>query len=472
VFIGQTCRQQRAKKKTCNSPICAMPVASTVVGEVGEILALWEGLVRDTPNTRSLELRVGDITVSSAPAQHMRSKVAAKPPASASTREQPGRAATTAAERRACNRAAAFTGQPPPFPRRAVANPNSEQDLHQAPAPAPLSAAPPPAPAQELHQAPAPAPLPAAPPPAPAPPAAPPQTRLSTLEPLRDPPPPPPPHDALVLAARGSLGGMQLEGEERGSTRLRGTPPPPARTQQPPESPAGRVSKRPKAKCNLSPRLHAAANAAEAAEAAAAKVDGDRDAAAAATAADEASVVANGTGAAQPPALLLSDFVVSPPGCGGMRLGFARVPAPWPSDRPGHAAQALDAVKATAGWEPAEVSRYADGTPRPLKPLPKRYVRLLRDIRAATEWAKVATPPWPWGKVWLERPDCKSQADARARALIELQMLLNFWGAAADGMPESDIAGVCYEVAMGDVELDQGPMNIIMSYLHKEDREN
>jgi hypothetical protein len=47
-----------------------MPVASTVVGEVGEILALWEGLVRDTPNTRSLELRVGDITVSSAPAQH------------------------------------------------------------------------------------------------------------------------------------------------------------------------------------------------------------------------------------------------------------------------------------------------------------------------------------------------------------------------------------------------------------------
>ena len=35
-----------------------MPVASTVVGEVGEILALWEGLVRDTPNTRSLELRV------------------------------------------------------------------------------------------------------------------------------------------------------------------------------------------------------------------------------------------------------------------------------------------------------------------------------------------------------------------------------------------------------------------------------
>ena len=89
-------------------------------------------------------------------------------------------------------------------------------------------------------------------------------------------------------------------------------------------------------------------------------------------------------------------------------------------------------------------------------------MRLLRDIRAAIEWAKVATPPWPWGKVWLERPDCKSQADARARALIELEMLLNFWGAAADGMPESDIAGVCYE----------GPMNIIMSYLHKEDHEN
>ena len=55
--------------------------------------------------------------------------------------------------------------------------------------------------------------------------------------------------------------------------------------------------------------------------------------------------------------------------------------------------------------------------------------------------------------MWLERPSCKSQADARARALIELEMLLNFWGAAADGMPESDKAGVCYEVAMGDVEL-------------------
>ena len=49
-------------------------------------------------------------------------------------------------------------------------------------------------------------------------------------------------------------------------------------------SPAGRVAKRAKAKRNLSPRLHAAANAAEAAEAAAAEVDGDRDAAAAATA--------------------------------------------------------------------------------------------------------------------------------------------------------------------------------------------
>ena len=50
--------------------------------------------------------------------------------------------------------------------------------------------------------------------------------------------------------------------------------------------------------------------------------------------------------------------------------------------------------------------------------------------------------------------------------------LLNFWGAALDGKPESYMAGVCYEVAMGDVELDQGPMKIIMSYLHKEDHEN
>ena len=38
--------------------------------------------------------------------------------------------------------------------------------------------------------------------------------------------------------------------------------------------------------------------------------------------------------------------------------------------------------------------------------------------------------------MWLERPQCKTQADARARALIELEMLLNFWGAAADGEPQ------------------------------------
>ena len=46
----------------------------------------------------------------------------------------------------------------------------------------------------------------------------------------------------------------------------------------------------------------------------------------------------------------------------------------------------------------------------------------------------------------LERPGCKSQADARAHALIELEMLLNFWGAAVDGMPENFKAPVCYEV--------------------------
>jgi hypothetical protein len=27
--------------------------------------------------------------------------------------------------------------------------------------------------------------------------------------------------------------------------------------------------------------------------------------------------------------------------------------------------------------------------------------------------------------------------------------------------------GVCYEMAIGDVELDEGPLNIIMAYLHK-----
>ena len=70
------------------------------------------------------------------------------------------------------------------------------------------------------------------------------------------------------------------------------------------------------------------------------------------------------------------------------------------------------------------------------------------------------------------RPRRKSQADARARALIELEMLLNFWGAAADGMPENLKAEACYEVAMGDVELDEGPVGIIMPYLHKEDHEN
>ena len=49
---------------------------------------------------------------------------------------------------------------------------------------------------------------------------------------------------------------------------------------------------------------------------------------------------------------------------------------------------------------------------------------------------------------------------------------INFWGAVADGMPENLKAEACYEVAMGDVELDEGPMGIIMPYLHKEDHEN
>ena len=34
---------------------------------------------------------------------------------------------------------------------------------------------------------------------------------------------------------------------------------------------------------------------------------------------------------------------------------------------------------------------------------------------------------------------------------------INFWGAVADGMPENLKAEACYEVAMGDVELDEGP---------------
>ena len=39
-------------------------------------------------------------------------------------------------------------------------------------------------------------------------------------------------------------------------------------------------------------------------------------------------------------------------------------------------------------------------------------------------------------------------------------------------MPENLKAEACYEVAMGDVELDEGPVGIIMPYLHKEDHEN
>jgi len=42
----------------------AMPVASTSCGEI-EMLALYKGLVQATPSTRTLELRVGDITISS-----------------------------------------------------------------------------------------------------------------------------------------------------------------------------------------------------------------------------------------------------------------------------------------------------------------------------------------------------------------------------------------------------------------------
>lgn len=142
------------------------------------------------------------------------------------------------------------------------------------------------------------------------------------------------------------------------------------------------------------------------------------------------------------------------------------MPAPWPADRPGHAARALDAVKATAGWEPAEVK--PDGTPRPPRKLPKRYVKLLRDIQAAVSWYGEAEG----GKVWLEAPQSQAQADARARALMELERLLNFWGAAANGIPEEAKAEACYEVAMGELELNEGPLTIILSYLQKEDHEN
>ena len=168
------------------------------------MLALYKGLVQATPSTRTLELRVGDITISSVPAQHMRSKVAAKPPASTSAREPPGRAATSSAQRRACNRAAASAGQPPPFPKGATANPNSDQELwsctskhtcaHRASTEA--AAASPPTrlnPLEPLHSE-----------AAPAPPAASPPTMLNSLEPLHC-PPPPPPHDALDAELRLEL---------------------------------------------------------------------------------------------------------------------------------------------------------------------------------------------------------------------------------------------------------------------------
>ena len=40
-------------------------------------------------------------------------------------------------------------------------------------------------------------------------------------------------------------------------------------------------------------------------------------------------------------------------------------------------------------------------------------------------------------------------------------MRLNFWGAAADGVPEEAKAEACYEIAMGHNALDEGPLTII-----------
>ena len=109
-----------------------------------------------------------------------------------------------------------------------------------------------------------------------------------------------------------------------------------------------------------------------------------------------------------------------------------------------------------------------DGTPRPPRKLPKRYVNLLRDIRAAVDFYGGVFE----GRIMLEAPQSQPQADARARALIELEHLLSFWGAAADGIPEEARAEACYEVAMGHNGLDEGPVAIIQSYLQKEDHEN
>ena len=109
-----------------------------------------------------------------------------------------------------------------------------------------------------------------------------------------------------------------------------------------------------------------------------------------------------------------------------------------------------------------------DGTPRPPRKLPKRYVNLLRDIRAAVDFYGGVFE----GRIMLEAPQSQPQADARARALIELEHLLNFWGAAADGVPEEARARTCYGIAMGELDLAKGPVDIVMSYLQKEDHEN
>ena len=188
----------------------AMPVASTSCGEI-EMLALYKGLVQATPSTRTLELYA--LETSRSP-RSLRSTCAARwlptcqaTTASTSTREPPSRAAaTSSAQRRACNRAAASAGQPPPFPKGATANPNSDHRssgwsctskhtcAHRASTEA--AAASPPTrlnPLEPLHSE-----------AAPAPPAASPPTMLNSLEPLHC-PPPPPPHDALDAELRLEL---------------------------------------------------------------------------------------------------------------------------------------------------------------------------------------------------------------------------------------------------------------------------
>jgi hypothetical protein len=117
----------------------------------------------------------------------------------------------------------------------------------------------------------------------------------------------------------------------------------------------------------------------------------------------------------------------------------------------------------------------------------RAYVRLLRATSAlpSTGPRRRAGPREQLSKgrdlagseVWLERPGVGRaipRPTARARALIELEMLLKFWGAAprtACRRASRPRRATRWPWATS-IELDEGPVGIILSYLQKEDHEN